>query len=393
MDTEEYDYSQSVHFLEEFKNPFPDKPFIEELKENYRKLWQFKNCVDSWTLGVCRFKKYVYLLHRESETGPFLPLNIEEKVTVLENFHQQHVVITVQAVDSSGEDTDHLHSIVVKLGGSGADFSIEGLLEKLHGTSLEVLRPDLEAKYVPWTYTLAESTYRKISSIYRTLNQYAAQAESAIAPRPVKPQAGGRAEGRTPSQSRTQGSRSHAQSTAGARAEARKQKNDSNSAAEPTQKRRKESAGAGSSGSALTHVDRRSGKKEDPIPDFEKFAKAHNEFWKDCEGCYLFGQQTHPVDIAQCVLAKDEYIICKLQTEIVQSVKAELVQMGDAKMRQKVCLTPINKDGRLLREKPKSWNNIKSGKFMIINGQHSITASKELQISGCADKRRIELAK
>ena len=88
MDTEEYDYSQSVHFLEEFKNPFPNKPFIEELEENYGKLWQFKNCVDSWTLGVCRFKKYVYLLHRESEIGPFLPLNIEEKVTVLENFHQ-----------------------------------------------------------------------------------------------------------------------------------------------------------------------------------------------------------------------------------------------------------------------------------------------------------------
>ena len=67
--------------------------------------------------------------------------------------------------------------------------------------------------------------------------------------------------------------------------------------------------------------------------------------------------------------------------------------MGDKKMRQKVCLTPIDKDGKLLKEKPKLWNEIKSGKFMIINGQHSITASKELQISGCADKHRLELAK
>ena len=74
-------------------------------------------------------------------------------------------------------------------------------------------------------------------------------------------------------------------------------------------------------------------------------------------------------------------------------MKAELVQMGDEKMRQKVCLTPIDKDGKLLKEKPKSWNEIKSGKFMIINGQHSITTSKELQISGCVDKRRLELAK
>ena len=143
------------------------------------------------------------------------------------------------------------------------------------------------------------------------------------------------------------------QSTVGARVEPRKRKNDSPSTAEPTKKCRKESAGAGSSGSALTHVDHRGGKKEDPILDFEKFAKAHDEFWKDCEGYYLFGQQTHSVDITQCVLAKDEYIIRKLQTEIVQSVKAELVQMGDAKMRQKVCFTPIDKDGRLLREKPK----------------------------------------
>ena len=43
--------------------------------------------------------------------------------------------------------------------------------------------------------------------------------------------------------------------------------------------------------------------------------------------------------------------------------------------------------------KPKHWNEIKNGKFMIINGQHSITASKELQISGCGKKRRIELSK
>ena len=37
------------------------------------------------------------------------------------------------------------------------------------------------------------------------------------------------------------------------------------------------------------------------------------------------------MDIAQCVLAKDKYIICKLQTEIVKSVKVELAQMNDAK--------------------------------------------------------------
>ena len=82
--------------------------------------------------------------------------------------------------------------------------------------------------------------------------------------------------------------------------------------------------------------------------------KVQTNFWKECEGCYIFGQQTFRVDIAQCVPARDEYVIRKLQPEIVKSVKAELVQLGDEKMQQKVCLTPIDRDSKLLREKPKS---------------------------------------
>ena len=90
---------------------------------------------------------------------------------------------------------------------------------------------------------------------------------------------------------------------------------------------------------------------------------------------------------------KRRVVILKLQLEIVKSVKAELMQLGDEKMRQKVCLTPIDRDSKLLQEKPRSWDEIKAGKFMIINGQHSNTTSKELQISGCGDKRSVELSK
>ena len=75
-----YDYSPSLPFIDEFENPFKNVPFIEEMEENYGKLWQFKNCVRFWTLGVSRFKNYVYLLHRESNRGNFLPLNLNEKV-------------------------------------------------------------------------------------------------------------------------------------------------------------------------------------------------------------------------------------------------------------------------------------------------------------------------
>ena len=169
-----YDYSPSLPFITEFENPFKGVPFIEELEENYDKLWQFKDCVRSWTLGVSRFKNYVYLLHRESSRGSFLPLNLDEKVILLENFYQEYVVITLQDVDRDGADTKHIHSIVVKIGQGVAAFDINGLLDILTGTSMEELRLELESKHVPWTYTSDESAFRKISSIYRTMSWYAA---------------------------------------------------------------------------------------------------------------------------------------------------------------------------------------------------------------------------
>ena len=138
---------------------------------------------------MSRFKKYVYLFHRETETGQFLPLNFNEKVTLLENFHQEYVAITLQVVDNNREDIEHLHSIIVKIGRHGTVFDIDGLLDTLEGTSMEVLCPDLEAKYMPWIYTIAENAYRKISSIYRTLSRYASRVEPAVAPQPVRQQA------------------------------------------------------------------------------------------------------------------------------------------------------------------------------------------------------------
>ena len=126
---DDYNYSSSLPFITKFENPFENVPFIEEMEENYGKLWQFKECIRFWTLGVSRFKNYVYLLHRESSRGSFLPLNLNEKVILLENFYQEYIVITLQAVNRDGADTKHIHSIVVKIGQGVAAFDINGLLD------------------------------------------------------------------------------------------------------------------------------------------------------------------------------------------------------------------------------------------------------------------------
>jgi hypothetical protein len=74
-------------------------------------------------------------------------------------------------------------------------------------------------------------------------------------------------------------------------------------------------------------------------------------------------------------------------------VKAELVQIGDINQWQRICITPIDEYGNILQTKPRDWNEIKNKKFMIINGQHNIAASKELQFDGCGKDRRRALEK
>ena len=152
--------------MEEFINPFPDKPFMSEFHDNYGKLWTFKECVKEWTFEVSRFKSYIYLLYRESTRAPSLPLNVSEEVIVLELFHKEYVVITIQGKTLSSEDTKHIHSIVVKLGEEGLAFDIQGLLDSLNGASIEHMRVEFKQKYVPWAKMDAETSVRRINSIF-----------------------------------------------------------------------------------------------------------------------------------------------------------------------------------------------------------------------------------
>jgi hypothetical protein len=122
-----------------------------------------------------------------------------------------------------------------------------------------------------------------------------------------------------------------------------------------------------------------------------KFAAIQQKFWADHGDCFLNGIGTVSVHIKQCIIAKDEYVIRTLQKDIVEASKKELIQLIDVNQRQKVCLTPVDLDHNLLKTKPKNWDEIKKGKFMIINGQHSITASLELQKGGCGEDRRVKL--
>ena len=59
----------------------------------------------------------------------------------------------------------------------------------------------------------------------------------------------------------------------------------------------------------------------------------------------------------------------KLEQNMVDVVKKKLVALGDAKtQRKKLCLIRVDKNDKLLKTPLKTWDEIKSGNFMIING-------------------------
>jgi hypothetical protein len=75
---------------------------------------------------------------------------------------------------------------------------------------------------------------------------------------------------------------------------------------------------------------------------------------------------------------QDAVVVCACEIKIIQGLKQFLTEMGDINQRQTICLTPYTKEGVLLQKKPESWDETKDGMFLIINGQHNITAPKLL---------------
>jgi hypothetical protein len=53
---------------------------------------------------------------------------------LVEQFHNEYIVIGIQAVDLAGNEILHVHSIVVKSGEGSTHFNVEGMLENLSST-------------------------------------------------------------------------------------------------------------------------------------------------------------------------------------------------------------------------------------------------------------------
>jgi hypothetical protein len=88
-----------------------------------------------WILGIIRYNGYIHLFHNRLNSPTFLPLNVLEKINIVEQFHGQYIVIRIQVVQGKGFELEHVHSIIVKVGDKRAQFNVDGILENLSSTA------------------------------------------------------------------------------------------------------------------------------------------------------------------------------------------------------------------------------------------------------------------
>lgn len=147
---------------------------------------------------------------------------------------------------------------------------------------------------------------------------------------------------------------------------------------EPSTRKRKSTVG-GSSTSTFTRAVTTKKAWHDLQVDFEMITKSQHLFQEDSKGCFPFDSSSYLVRIELCIVAKAQFVIRGMEEGIVCSTMDFLVQLGEINQYQKICIYPLDKDGEPMKRKPNSWDKMKDGKFVLINGQHSVEASRRLQ--------------
>jgi hypothetical protein len=108
--------------------------------------------------------------------------------------------------------------------------------------------------------------------------------------------------------------------------------------------------------------------------DYENATVIYEKFWAECQDCFVFENQAkREIDINQMSNAPIDWTIRAMEQKGVESIKNYLINMPDKSAKQTLCVMPDT------NVKPSGdWEEIRKLNFKIINGQHSVAASKAM---------------
>ena len=121
--------------------------------------------------------------------------------------------------------------------------------------------------------------------------------------------------------------------------------------------------------------------RTDNKPDYKNVSAMCKQYWETCTSAYIFRvNEKKLLSIERLIAALAEFNVRVKEDNIVKEMLHYLVNIPDKTTKQTLCVMPVMKKNN--RRQPESWDEVKDGQFYIINGQHSVAASKMMMEEG-----------
>ena len=355
--------------------------------------WMFKNPqdVEAWSLHMIPFTNDIQFSCKFMNAEVYIKLSVAERIKDLECLNDPLIHIKCMTTEINQKPEDAYHFTLV-INSKTIPFNLTSFLESLEPTEYRDEIKQLEVKIDRGEYKdrngLPASGKRlcsKICTLFQDFSNIMAKLEAQKAmstPRSVsrdnRPQ--GRSYGSldtdTAGPSSSQAKPKRRSASAGPRI-SRSSPLASSSARRPTRNTSQQSEVAEANlVDAMGEVPQ--SWQPQVKPDFKHLNQVYQKFWTECEDAYVFGvNEKKDLPLHKLVDAPSEFNIREKEQKVVESMMVYLLNLLDRMTRQTICVMPAK-----TTTKPSSWDDIKDDDFWIINGQHSVAASKLITDDG-----------
>jgi hypothetical protein len=108
--------------------------------------------------------------------------------------------------------------------------------------------------------------------------------------------------------------------------------------------------------------------------DYLETKTMYEKFWTECQEYFIWDVDIkYEIPIEQMIWAPTDWTIREYKEQGMINMKHYLVNMPDPFVKQTLCVMPNT------NERPTMWDENTNGRLFIINGQHSLAASKDMQ--------------
>lgn len=341
-----------------------------------------------WGVELVPLSPHLVLTHRWIGDHRFLPINPEEKIVSVDH-EEKYVVVAIESTSIP------VYSYTVLMDCTSHPFTIEPFVNSVENTLFESMKKEIENEEDPlkkWTNkdgnplrakALATRLQALLHSIdlqvIRNSNRELLMRGSEVSRQTIsRSESPGSIRQQTPTVGRASRAKPRQSKTAPTQQPKRQRRSGApESSARKDKMAEKPNEPELSIASALTQIPKEL--KSGEVPDYTSATDIYEKYWSDCQDCYIFDKSVKKeLAISQLTPAPEDWTIRAFEQKGMRHMMNYLIEMPDKTDKQTLCVMPAVESDVVTKD---DWDEIKRGKFWIINGQHSVAASKEMLIS------------